>query len=58
MDIIKFNSLRVECNIIRGFYLNGVEEHIIHEFYSAEPPSNKIVELPGNVIYLRHQSAD
>jgi hypothetical protein len=52
VDIIKVNSIRVECNITRGSYNNGMEGHIIHEFYPADPPGYKIIEAPRNVIYL------
>jgi hypothetical protein len=52
VDIIKVNSIRVECNVTRGSYQNGVEGHIIHEFYPAYPPGYKIIEIPRNVIYL------
>ncbi|WP_221936022.1 hypothetical protein, partial [Klebsiella pneumoniae] len=37
IDIIKVNSIRVECNITRGSFLNGVEGHVIHEFYPDVP---------------------
>jgi hypothetical protein len=52
VDIIKVNSIRVECNVTRGSFLNGKEGHVIHEFYPAEPPGYKIIEIPKNVIYL------
>lgn len=52
INIIKVNSIRVECNVTRGSFLNGVEGHVIHEFYPAEPPGYKIIEIPKNVIYL------
>lgn len=52
VDIIKVNSIRVECNVTRGSFLNGVEGHVIHEFFPSEPPGYKIIEIPKNVIYL------
>lgn len=52
VDIIKVNSIRVDCNVTRGSYLNGIEDHVIHEFYPADPPGYKIIEIPRNVIYL------
>lgn len=52
VDIIKVNSIRVECNVTRGSFLNGVESHVLHEFYPAVPPGYKIIEIPRNVIYL------
>lgn len=52
VDIIKVNSIRIDCNVTRGSYINGIEGHTIHEFFPVEPPGYKIVELPRNVIYL------
>lgn len=52
VDIIKVNVIRIECNLVRGSYQNGIEGHIIHEFYPAVPPGFKIIETPRHVIYL------
>lgn len=50
--ILKINSLRVECNITTGVYINGKPSHTIHEFFPNVPPGYKIIEVPSNVIYL------
>lgn len=50
--ILKVNSLRVECNVTTGAYMNGRHVHTIHEFFPIVPPGYKIVEVPSNVIYL------
>lgn len=50
--ILKVNSLRIECNITTGAYINGQLVHTIHEFFPAVPPGYKIVETPSQVIYL------
>lgn len=52
VDINRVNSIRVECNIARGSYLNGKEGHTIHEFFPKVPPGFKIVESPPTVIYV------
>lgn len=52
VDIIKVNVIRITCNVARGSYKNGLEGHIIHEFYPSVPPGFKIIETPHNVIYL------
>lgn len=52
VDIIKLNVIRVECNIVRWSFENGVESYIIHEFYPAVPLGFKILESPKNVMYL------
>ena len=50
--ILKINSLRVECNITTGAYMNGQKVHTIHEFFPAVSPGFKIIEIPSQVIYL------
>jgi hypothetical protein len=52
IDINKVNSIRVECNIARGSYTNGIEGHTLHEFFPKVPPGFKIVESPPNLIYI------
>lgn len=52
VDIVRVNTIRVECNIVRGSYKNGIEGHVIHEFYPTSAPGYKIVESPRTVIYL------
>ena len=51
VKILKFNVLRVECNITTGAYINGKKVHTIHEFFPAVPPGYKILEIPSKVIY-------
>lgn len=51
-DILKVNVIRVECNIIKGAYLNNNPAHTIHEFSLDVPPGYKIIETPQNVIYF------
>ena len=52
VKILKVNSIRIECNITAGAYLNGECSHSIHEFFPAVPPGYKIIEIPSQVIYL------
>lgn len=52
VSIISVNSIRVDCNIARGSYNNGVEGHTLYEFYPAVAPGFKIVEAPPFVTYL------
>lgn len=51
VKILKFNVLRVECNITGGAYINNKKVHTIHEFFPAVPPGFKIIEIPSKVIY-------
>lgn len=52
VNILKVNSIRVECNIVRGSFDNGAEGHVLHEFFPLVEPGYKIVESPATVIYL------
>lgn len=51
-SILKLNVIRVECNIIKGAFLNNKPVHTIHEFSPKVPPGYKIIETPQNVIYF------
>lgn len=52
IDINKITTIRLECNIITGSYLNDKPAHIIHEFCPSVPPGYKISEVPNSVIFL------
>ena len=52
VKILKINSLRVQCNITTGSYINNQKDHTIHEFFPAVEPGYKIIEVPLSVIYL------
>lgn len=51
-EIIKVNSLIVDCSIAEGSYLNSKPVHIIHQFFPSVSPGFKIIESPQNVIYF------
>lgn len=51
-NILKVNVIRVECDLIRGAYINNTPAHTIHEFSPKVPPGYKINEVPNNVIYF------
>lgn len=52
VNITKVNSLRVECSITTGAYVNDQKVHTIHEFFPNEPAGFKIIEVPKQIIYL------
>lgn len=51
VKILKFNVIRVECNITTGAYINNHKVHTIHEFFPTVPPGFKIIEVPTKIIY-------
>ena len=51
MKILKFNVLRVECDIARGAYINYKKVNTIHEFFPAVPTGFKIIDIPKKFIY-------
>lgn len=52
VSINKVDVIRITCNIVRGSYRDGVEGHVLHEFYPLVGPGFKIVEIPKSIIYL------
>jgi len=52
IDIIKINSICVQCNIINGTFINNEKPHTLHQFALVVSPGYKISEVPQNVIYL------
>ena len=51
-EILKVNSLCIDCSIAEGSYLNGQPVHIIHQFFPSVAPGYKIIESPQNIIYF------
>ena len=52
VNILRINSILVNCNIITGSYLNGKEVPTIANFFPNVRPGDKIVYSPVNVIYV------
>lgn len=52
VNILKVNSVRIECSITSNSYINSQRVHTIHEFYPNVAPGYKIIELPNTIIYL------
>lgn len=52
ISIIKINSIRVECNITTGAYINSEKVHTIYQFFPVVSPGYKIVQVPSEIIYL------
>lgn len=51
-EIIKVNSIAIDCSLAKGSYLNGSLLHIIHQFFPNVSPGFKIIEVPQNIIYF------
>jgi len=52
VSINKVDVIRITCNVVRGSYIDGVEGHVLHEFYPTVAPGFKIVEKPNTITYL------
>lgn len=52
VNILITNTIRVECNIIRGSFIDNKQSHILHEFSPLVPPGYQIIECPANLVYL------
>lgn len=52
INILITNTIRVECNIVRGSFINNKSSHVLHEFSPSVPPGYQIIECPPNLIYL------
>lgn len=52
VSINKVDVIRITCNVVRGSYIDGIEGHVLHEFYPIVAPGYKIVEKPNTVTYL------
>jgi len=52
VDILSVNSILVNCDIIEGSYLNGVQEPVLYSFFPDVPPGYKMNEKPNTVVYL------
>lgn len=52
VNIFSVNIVRIECDLIKGSYLNEKKTHTLHEFFPKVAPGYKIIESPRNVIYF------
>lgn len=51
-EIIKVNSICIDCSIAAGSYYNGKAGHLVHQFFPSVGPGFKIIEGPQNIIYF------
>lgn len=52
VDILSVNSILVNCDIVEGSYLNGLQKPVLYSFFPDVPPGFKINEKPNTVVYL------
>lgn len=52
VDILSVNSILVNCDIVEGSYLDGLQKPILYSFFPDVPPGFKINEKPNTVVYL------
>lgn len=52
VNIIPLSVIRIECDFVRGSYINGLPSHVIHEFVPNVPSGHRFIEVPKNIIYL------
>lgn len=52
VKITRVNAVRIDCDLIRGSYINNKPAHTIHEFSIKVEPGYKIIEVPNKVIYF------
>lgn len=53
VDIFNVNTVRVQCNIVKGALVNGKRSKTIFQFYQGVEPGEKIALTPNPVIYQR-----
>jgi hypothetical protein len=52
VNILKVNSILVNCDVITGSYVNSSQEPVLYSFFPNVPPGFKVVETPSTPIYL------
>lgn len=52
VNITKVRLVRIDCNIVSGAYLNGIEKHTLFEFDIDVEAGYKLTKEPSNIIYM------
>ena len=52
VKILSVNSILVNCDIIEGSYLNGIQKPVLYSFFPDVPPGYKLNEKPSTPVYL------
>lgn len=51
VNIMKINSIKIECNLIIGSFSDGEPGQTIHEFFPTVPAGYKIIEVPRHPVF-------
>jgi len=49
VNILKINTIRLECDIISGSYVDNTPNHTLHEFSINVPPGYKMTVTQPNL---------
>lgn len=52
IQITQLNAIIIECDIVRGSYINGQKCHSLYEFAPNVEVGYKIIEAPKHIVYL------
>ena len=52
VNILKVNSIFVNCDLVAGSFVNGSHEPVLYSFFPNVPPGYKVIETPGSPVYL------
>lgn len=52
INILPVAVIRIECDLIKGSYTNGVPTHSIYDFVTNVPPGHRFLEVPNNITYF------
>lgn len=52
VNILNFNSILVNSDLIKGSYVNGLSSNTIYSFFPNVSPGYKIIANPRNLVYL------
>lgn len=52
VQILRVNSVLVNCDVITGSYVNSSQKPVLYSFFPNVPPGYKVIESPGTPVYL------
>ena len=52
VNILKVNSIFVNCDLVSGSFVNGTHEPVLYSFFPNVPPGYKVIETPSSPVFL------